>query len=63
VKVFLLWLIVSILPPILYPAVWLILLPFRSLGSAVDAALGLIVGIVRLPSRVLFGRPAKQAAA
>lgn len=67
--VFLLWLIVlilcwplAILALILYPIVWLILLPFRILGFAVDGVLGLIVGIIRLPFRVLRERPPKQAA-
>jgi hypothetical protein len=38
---------------ILYPLFWLILLPFRLVGIAVEGALGLVWGIVTLPARVL----------
>jgi hypothetical protein len=69
VAAFLLWLIVlilcwplAILALILYPIVWLILLPFRILGIAVDGVLNLMKSIILLPSRVLRGRPPKQAA-
>jgi len=34
---------------VLYPIVWLILLPFRILGVAVDGVLHLMGGILRLP--------------
>ncbi len=51
----------ALLALILYPIVWLILLPFRILGFAVDGVLGLVKGIIMLPSRVLRGRPANQA--
>ena len=37
----------------LYPLVWLLLLPFRILGFAVGAALHLVWAIVTLPFRVL----------
>ena len=67
--VFLLWLIllvlcwpIALLALILYPIVWLILLPLRLLGIAVDGALGLVKGMIMLPSRVLKGRPASTAA-
>jgi hypothetical protein len=33
----------------LYPIVWLILLPFRIVGIAVEGALGLVWSIVTLP--------------
>ncbi len=39
----------------LYPIVWLILLPFRLVGIAVEGALGLVWAIVTLPGRVLRG--------
>jgi hypothetical protein len=59
---FLLWCIVlvlcwplALLALVLYPIVWLVLLPFRLLGIAVDGVLGLIRGIVMLPARVLNG--------
>jgi hypothetical protein len=64
VAVFLLWLILLVLcwplaliAIILYPIVWLILLPFRLLGFAVDGVLGFVKGAILLPSRVLRGRP------
>ena len=38
---------------VLYPLVWLILLPFRVVGIAVDGALQLLWSIVILPARVL----------
>jgi len=38
---------------ILYPLIWLILLPFRILGFAVEGVLQLILGIFTLPGRLL----------
>jgi hypothetical protein len=38
---------------IAYPFVWLILLPFRLLGLAVDGVFDLIAAIFRLPGRIL----------
>jgi hypothetical protein len=38
---------------VLYPLVWLILLPFRVVGIAVEGALSLVWAIVTLPARVL----------
>ena len=65
---FLLWLILlvicwplAILALILYPIVWLILLPFRLLGIAVDSALSTLRAIVSLPARVLRGKPQQPA--
>ncbi len=59
---FLLWIIlfiicwpVALAALILYPIVWLLLLPFRILGIAVDGALRLIWAVVTLPARVLTG--------
>ena len=59
---FLLWLLLlvvcwplALLALIAYPFVWLILLPFRIVGIAVDGVLGLLRGIVLLPGRVLAG--------
>jgi hypothetical protein len=44
---------------VLYPFVWLILLPFRLLGIAVTGVLELVRAIIFLPARVLRGpRPA-----
>lgn len=60
---FLLWLLLfvlcwplAILALILYPIVWLLLLPFRLLGIAVGGVLAFIKAIVMLPARVLSGR-------
>jgi hypothetical protein len=62
VKTFLLWCIVlvlcwplALLALVLYPLVWILLIPFRIAGIAVDGVLGLIRGIVMLPARVLRG--------
>ena len=59
---FLLWCVLlvlcwplALLALILYPFVWLILLPFRLLGIAVEGALGLVRSIVMLPARVVGG--------
>jgi hypothetical protein len=60
---FLLWLLLlflcwplALLALILYPIVWLLLLPFRLLGIAVEGVLGLVRGLILLPARVLRGR-------
>ena len=39
----------------LYPLVWLLLLPFRILGIAVDGVLELLKVIIFLPARLLRG--------
>ncbi|HTY82846.1 MAG TPA: hypothetical protein VMB19_01440 [Silvibacterium sp.] len=38
---------------VLYPFVWLILLPFRLVGIAVEGALELVAAIIFLPARLL----------
>jgi hypothetical protein len=38
---------------VLYPLVWLLLLPFRVVGIAVDGVLELVGAVVLLPVRVL----------
>ena len=38
---------------LLYPLVWLLLLPFRIVGIAVDGALSLVWAIVTLPARLV----------
>jgi hypothetical protein len=63
---FLLWLILlvlcwplALLALVLYPLVWLFLLPFRLLGIAVDGVFQLLRALILLPARVLRGpRPA-----
>ena len=59
---FLLWCILlvlcwplAVLALVLYPLIWILLIPFRILGIAVDGVLGLVRGIVMLPVRVLRG--------
>ena len=59
---FLLWLIllilcwpIALLALLLYPLVWLILLPFRLVGVAVEGVFGLLKGIILLPARLLSG--------
>jgi hypothetical protein len=57
---FLLWLILLVLcwplalaALVLYPIVWLLLLPFRIVGIAVGGALELVWAVVTLPARLL----------
>ena len=57
---FLLWCILLVLcwplaliAVVLYPIVWLLLLPFRLVGIAVGGALELVWAIVTLPARVI----------
>lgn len=60
---FLLWLILlivcwplAVLALVLYPLIWLLLLPFRLLGFAVEGVFGLVKGLFLLPARILGGR-------
>lgn len=43
----------ALLALVLYPIVWLLLLPFRLIGIAVGGALDLVWAIVTLPARLL----------
>jgi hypothetical protein len=43
----------ALLALVLYPLVWLVLLPFRLVGIAVGGALALVKAIIFLPARVL----------
>ena len=59
---FLLWLIllvicwpVAILALLLYPFVWLILLPFKIVGLTIGAGLDLFKAIITFPARILKG--------
>jgi hypothetical protein len=45
----------ALLALVLYPFVWLLMLPFRLAGIAVEGVLGLVSAIVLLPVRVLRG--------
>ena len=59
---FLLWLLLLFLcwplalaALVLYPIVWLFLLPFRIFGIAVDGVLQMLKGLILFPARVLRG--------
>lgn len=59
---FLLWLILlvicwplALLALVLFPLVWLLVLPFRLLGIAAEGAVELLRTLILLPSRVLRG--------
>ena len=43
----------AILALILYPVIWILTIPFRILGIAVDGVFGLIKGIIMLPGKIL----------
>ena len=59
---FLLWCILlvvcwplALVAILFYPIVWILLLPFRIVGIAVEGVLGILRGIFMLPARVLGG--------
>jgi hypothetical protein len=59
---FLLWLILLVIcwplalaALVLYPVVWLLMLPFRVVGITVDALLQLLRALFQLPARILRG--------
>ncbi len=59
---FLLWLLLlvvcwplALLALVLYPLVWLLLLPLRLVGITVDAVFQLLRGLLLLPARILRG--------
>lgn len=59
---FILWLFLllfcwplALLALIAYPFVWLLLLPFRLLGIAVDGIFEFLRGLLLLPARILRG--------
>lgn len=61
-KTFLLWLLLlvlcaplALLALILFPIVWLLLIPFRILGFAVTGILELVKALFLLPARLLGG--------
>lgn len=62
---FILWLILlilcwplALLALVLYPCIWLLLLPFRLVGITVDAVFELLRALLFLPMRLLGARPA-----
>ena len=59
---FLLWCILlvlcwplALLALVVYPIVWILLIPFRIAGIAVQGVLGLLRGLVTFPARLLNG--------
>ena len=61
---FLLWFILlvvcwplALLALIVYPFVWLLMLPFRIAGIAVEGVFALLKAVLFLPARVLGGKP------
>ena len=61
---FLLWFILlvvcwplALLALIAYPFVWLLTLPFRIAGIAVEGVFALLKAVLFLPARVLGGKP------
>lgn len=63
---FLLWLLLlficwplALLALLVYPLVWLVLLPFRLLGIGVEAVFELLRAVVLLPARVLGLSPGR----
>jgi hypothetical protein len=65
---FLLWVLlfiiawpVALLVLVLYPFVWLLLLPFRLVGFTVEAVFAFLKALLMLPARVLRGPSALKA--
>ena len=61
---FLVWLLLlavcwplALLALVLWPIAWLLSLPFRLVGLAVDGVFELLRAVVFLPARLLGGRP------
>ena len=61
---FILWLLLfvfcwplALLALLLYPIIWLLLLPFRLVGIAVGGVFEFLRALLFLPARVLRGRP------
>ena len=59
---FLVWLLLlllcwplALLALVLYPIVWLVLLPFRLVGITVEGVFRLLAAIILLPARLLRG--------
>ena len=59
---FLLWCILfvlcwplALLALVVYPIVWILLIPLRLVGIAVDGVFGLLRGVVMFPARLVSG--------
>lgn len=48
---------IALLVLVLYPVIWLLLLPFRLLGVAVGGVFELLKALLFLPARLLGGKP------
>jgi len=60
VLTFLLWCLLfvvcwplALLALVLYPLIWILLIPFRLLGIAVEGALKIVWAVITLPARLL----------
>ncbi len=65
---FLLWLLLlvicwplALLAIVLYPIVWVLLLPFRLLGIVVNGVFEFLKALILLPARILRGPKAVKA--
>jgi len=65
---FLLWLLLlvvcwplALLALVLWPLVWLLALPFRLVGVAVDSVFALLRAVLMLPARLLGGPSALRS--
>lgn len=65
---FLLWLLLlvacwplAILALVLWPLVWLMMLPFRLVGIVVEGVFSLLRAVLTLPARLLGWRPQTSA--
>ena len=47
----------ALLALVLWPLLWLLLLPFRLVGLTVDAVFEFLKALLFLPARILGGRP------
>ena len=63
---FLVWLVllflcwpIALLALVLYPIVWLLLLPLRLIGITFEAVFGLLRAVLMLPARVLGLSPSR----
>ncbi len=45
----------ALLAILLWPVVWLLLIPFRLVGIAVDGVFALLRAVIMLPARILGG--------
>ena len=61
---FVLWLLLfifcwplALLALLLYPLIWLVLLPFRLLGFAVEGVFEFLRALLLMPARLLRGKP------